>query len=224
LDVLVALNDEILAVVFAEALVDQSQLDELAVEDERTLRRLFSVEKGRATEVLAERLALRLSSADARERRRAHQALVALGGSAVTPLVGALAEPTRRHAACAALGELRDTSAVPALISLLEDGDADSRAVAARTLGAIRDPRSLDALVGAGNDGDADVRDAALDALDRFGAVVDVLGTAAFADSIDKRLGRIEADRARPLDDRGGPQRERPAPSFFKRFLGKRSS
>ena len=210
LEVLVALDDEVLAAVVAETLVDESEEEELTAAEERTLRRLFAGEKGPATDVLAERLTQRLSAADGRERRRAYQALVALGGAAVDPLVRALTDSERRHEAGAALGAIRDTRPVPALIALLEHGDADGRLVAARTLGAIRDPRSLDALVRAGKDADADVRDAALDALDRLGAVVDVLGTAAFAESIAKRLGMIEAEHPEPRA--GGAERQRATP------------
>jgi HEAT repeat protein len=178
-DLLVSLDDEVLATVFAETLMEEARQDPLTSEDEQALRSLFSVEPGRAAEVLAEGLAERLSAAGARERHSARQVLGTLGGVAVEPLIRALADPARREAACAALGALRDTRAVPALISLLGHADTQSRIRAACALGEIRDPRALDALVRAAGDDDPRVRDAALDAIGRLGYAIEFSGAAA---------------------------------------------
>jgi HEAT repeat protein len=186
LDVLVAMDDEIIAIVFAEALAKDDQREHLNDTDENDLRRLFDRDKGPASEVLADRLAERLSLGDAPARNRAHQVLVTLGGVAVPPLVDALSDPARRQSACAALAAIRDTRAVPALVSSLQRGDQATRALAASTLGAIRDPRALEALAEAAKDPAPEVRDAALDALDRLGTVADLLGAAALADSLSR--------------------------------------
>jgi HEAT repeat protein len=182
LDVLVGMSDEVLGVVFAEALLEDEELDELRPEEERALRRLFAA-KGPATELLAGRLALELDEPDQAFAHRTHQVLVALGSSALPSVVDALADPTRSEPACAALAAIRDVRAVPALVWLLGNGEPRGRAAAARALGAIRDPGAVDALVSASKDPDPDVRDAALDALDRLGTVVDLLGAAALASS-----------------------------------------
>ena len=219
-EALVTMDDEVLAVVFAETLVDDRQSEQLSPDEEAALRRLFDVEQGRATEILAERLALRLSAPNRGERRRALQVIVTLGGVAVEALVDALADTERRQAACAALAAIRDTRAVAALVSMLDSGDAAARAMAARTLGAIRDPRAVEALVRAGNDADPDVRDAALDALNRLGAVVDLLSAAALADSMRRRPANIEADRG-PLPPGGVDASAEPVRTLLQRLLGK---
>jgi HEAT repeat protein len=219
-EALVAMDDEVLAVVFAETLVDDPQREQLSSDEEAELRRLFDVEQGRATEVLAERLALRLSAPNRGERGRALQVIVTLGGVAVEALVDALADTERRQAACAALAAIRDTRAVAALVSMLDSGDAAARAMAARTLGAIRDPRAVEALVRAGNDEDPDVRDAALDAVDRLGSVVDLLSAAALADSMRARPGNSDADRA-PPQPHGVDASAEPFRALLQRLLGK---
>jgi len=185
LDLLTSLDDEVLAVVFAETLVEEADGD-LTPHEQAALRVLFDIEQGHGTTVLAERLAHRIGATDEPERRRAHQTLVALRSAAVPPLLDALRDPARRDAACDALAMIRDVRPVPILLSMLERGDARERVLAARTLGAIRDPRALDALRAAANDAEPDVRDAALDALDRLGGMVKTLGTAVVADSSER--------------------------------------
>jgi HEAT repeat protein len=201
LDVLVRMNDEVLGAVFAEALLEDEELDELRPDEERDLRRLLAAQ-GHATNVLAERLALELDDPDVAFARRTHQVLVALGGSAVPSLVDALADPNRSEPACAALAAIRDVRAVPSLVWLLGNGEPRGRAAAARALGAIRDPGAVDALVSASKDPDPDVRDAALDALDRLGTVVDLLGAAALASSFDRRSDE-ENDEPSPANENG---------------------
>jgi HEAT repeat protein len=225
LDVLVGMNDEVLGVVFAEALLEDEELDELRPDDERALRRLFAA-RGHATDVLAERLALQLDEPDEAFARRTHQVLVALGSSAVRSLVDALADPDRSEAACAALAAIRDVGAVPALVWLLGNGKPTGRAAAARALGAIRDPGAVDALVSASKDPDPDVRDAALDALDRLGTVVDLLGAAALASSFERRPDE-EDDEPRPANENGTGRSPHDAPvhptarTLLDRLLGK---
>jgi HEAT repeat protein len=107
-----------------------------------------------------------------------------------------LGDPARRPAACAALGAMRQSRAVPALLALLEEPDAATRVVAARALGDIRDPSAVEGLVNAAGDPDVEVRDAAIDALNRLGSVVDVVGSAALVETLETRLQRRDAPRA----------------------------
>jgi HEAT repeat protein len=183
LELLVELEDENLAVVYAQTLVNDPDRAELTAQDEQDLRRLFAGPGGDEALALAGRLAERLGAHDARRRRCAHQVLVVLGATAVVPLIGALHDDARQHAACDALGQIRDTRAVPALIRALGNGDPQTRALAARALGDIRDGGALEALIHAAGDNDARVRDAALDALDKLRSLVAGLGVAALAES-----------------------------------------
>jgi HEAT repeat protein len=225
LDVLVRMNDDVLGVVFAEALLEEEELGELRPDEDRALRRLFAAQ-GPATDVLAERLGNELDDPDEAFARRTHQVLVALGGSAIPSLVDALADPARAEPACAALAAIRDVRAVPSLVWLLGNGEPRGRAAAARALGAIRDPGAVDALVNASKDPDADVRDAALDALDRLGTVVDLLGAAALASSYERRPDD-EDDEPRSANENGtrsSPYGAAPHPTartLLDRLLGK---
>jgi HEAT repeat protein len=221
LELLISMADEVLAVVFAEALVDDPQRAALSGDEEAQLRRVFDVERGRATMVLAERLVQRLASPDVRERRCVHQVIVVLGAVAVEPLVAALDDPARRAPACTGLAAIRDTRAVPALLPILDSASAQDRAMAARTLGAIRDPRALDDLMRAGKDADPDVRDAALDALDRLRSLVEALGAAALSDSADSRLEDSEGAQWPGGDNGLHPPLERSQRTLRQRLLGK---
>ena len=221
LELVISMADEVLAVVFAEVLVEDPQRAALTADEEAQLRRVFDIEQGRATMVLAERLVQRLASPDVRERRCVHQVIVVLGAAAVEPLVAALNDPVRRAPACAGLAAIRDTRAVPALLPILDSPSAQDRAMAARTLGAIRDPLALDDLVRAGKDPDPDVRDAALDALDRLRSLVEVLGAGSPSDSADRRLEHSEGAQ-RPGGNNGlHPPFERSQRTLRQRLLGK---
>jgi HEAT repeat protein len=180
------LDDESLAVVYAQTLANDPERDELTARDEEDLRQLFAGVGGADAAALAERLAERLADADEGRRRRAHQVLVTLGATAVIPLTAALQDPVRQQLACTALGQIRDKRAVPALVRLLGSGDTGARASAARALGDIRDGGALEALVHAASDSDARVRDAALEALDKLRSLVAGLGAAALAESLEK--------------------------------------
>jgi len=195
--VLADLDDESLAVVYAQTLANDPDRDELTAQDEEDLRRLFGSAGGADAAALAERLAERLGEADERRRRRAHQVLVTLGATAVVPLTAALQDPVRQELACTALGQIRDKRAVPALVRLLGSGDTGARAAAARALGDIRDGGALEALVHAASDSDARVRDAALEALDKLRSLVAGLGAAALAESLER--GAAEGGAPGPL-------------------------
>jgi HEAT repeat protein len=198
-DLLADLDDESLAVVYAQTVANDPERDELTGQDEEDLRRLFGNAGGAEAMALADRLADRLAEPDERRRRRAHQVLVTLGATAVMPLTAALHDPMRQEPACTALGQIRDTRAVPALVQLLGSGDTGARAAAARALGDIRDGGALEALVHAASDSDARVRDAALEALDRLRSLVAGLGAAALAESFEK--AGVEGDVPQPPAD-----------------------
>jgi HEAT repeat protein len=102
---------------------------------------------------------------------QAASALVAIGSSTKPPLRRTLTAPVwvaRRNAAWA-LGALKDSEAVPALIDALKDTDAGVREQVAWALGAIGDRRAVDGLIGALSDAAAGVRKQAAWALGALG-------------------------------------------------------
>lgn len=69
--------------------------------------------------------------------------------------------PQKRYIACELLGDLRDTSSVPALIAVLKDPDtyqASVASAAARTLGRLADAAAVPALIEALGSKDVDLR------------------------------------------------------------------
>jgi HEAT repeat protein len=102
---------------------------------------------------------------------QAASALVAIGAPTRPMLRSALDGPAwvaRRNAAWA-LGALKDSEAVPALIAALKDTDAGVREQVAWALGAIGDRRAVDGLVSALTDTAAGVRRQAAWALGALG-------------------------------------------------------
>lgn len=99
-------------------------------------------EYGRAVSLGAAAVGPLLSQAAFSFGTAAHEALVALGGSAVEPLTVALPD---RHAA-EALGEIGDPRAVEPLIAALQE-DGDHRAAVVTALGKLGDPRAVEALI-----------------------------------------------------------------------------
>jgi HEAT repeat protein len=190
------LEDESLAVVYAQTLANDQERDELTEQDETDLRQLFDRPGGADALALADRLTERLSEPDLRRRRRAQQVLVALGPTAVVPLTAALHDPARQQPACVALGQIRDKRALPALVRVLEAGEPEARVAAANALGDIRDAGALESLIRAASDSDARVRDAALEALDKLRSLVAGLSAAALAESIERAA--VEGPVPRP--------------------------
>jgi hypothetical protein len=176
--VLVELADEVHAVCYGETLVEDGGRASLTPDEEQAVRRLFAADSGPVAEVFAAELTQELG-ADGSGRALEGQMLVAMGPISVRPLVSALQHPTRRSAAAAALGGIRDVRAVPALVDLLSTPDPTVRLRAARALGEIRDPQALEPLIHASADENAEVRDAALEALDGMRSVITMLGAAA---------------------------------------------
>jgi HEAT repeat protein len=185
-ELLVDLDDEGLAVVYAQTLANDPARDELTEQDQEDLRRLIGNRGGAEALALADRMCERLADPDQDRRRRAYQVLVTLEATAFVPLTAALHDPVRQGAACAALGQIRDQRAVPALVRVLGDSTSPSRVAAARALGDIRDGAALEPLIRAATDRDARVRDAALEALDKLRSLVAGLGAAALAESIER--------------------------------------
>jgi len=99
-----------------------------------------------------------LESGDGVIRQSAREALVALGGVAVTPLTKALGPSTSqqvRWEAATALGVMNRIKSIPALVKALEDSDSDVAWLAAEALsgfGRNAWPALLSALVAGGNE------------------------------------------------------------------------
>ncbi len=91
---------------------------------------------------IVSRLIQNLSSRHAVERERGRAALVALGGPAVGPLLGAFASADERGRLeiCKALTEIADPAATRLLIQCLEDDHQDLRWIAAEGLLNIEGP------------------------------------------------------------------------------------
>jgi HEAT repeat protein len=195
IDTLVARCDELHAVEYTQVLVADPGRSSLDDEEKTAIRRLFMADSGPVAELFVSQLALRLG--EDRDRRVVPEALVAMGAVSVDPLIAALDDSDRRHAAAAALGALRDPRAVAPLVRVLSGDDSGARAASARALGSIRDPRALEPLIRASSDRVADVRDAAFDALDNMRSVVLALLAAAAIDS--------SHDPVAPVDGMAGP-------------------
>ena len=141
---------------------------------ERLLAGAAAADRGELARVAVDELA----NEDEARRGRAFAVVSALGEDGVGALRAALQQPHRAEAA-AALGRLRDSSALPALLDLLGDEQAPVRASAARALGEIRDPRAVEGLLAASTDTDFVVRDAAGEALNSLGTSAIVFAVAA---------------------------------------------
>jgi hypothetical protein len=183
-------EDPDLAVVFAEAIVEDPSYEPLDRDAGVILRRLTSSSGGSdVATALAERLVDRLRTGTPQSGARVGALLAGLGEDAVEPLMAALDDPATQRAVIPALGAVGDRRAVPELASLLFDEDPVIRVRAAEALGAIRDPQATEALLRATGDEDAAVRDAAQVALDALGNIGVILGVAALVQPI---LGRVE--------------------------------
>lgn len=80
---------------------------------------------------------------------QARVALAHIGEASLQPLLNELENPDHRvrRDSIEALGELKNPSAVPALISMLNDSDSYTRETIARALGRIRDTRAIPSLI-----------------------------------------------------------------------------
>jgi HEAT repeat protein len=99
-------------------------------------------------------------------------ALTAIGGAAVLPLIGRLeaSAPEARAAAAELLGRIGDRRAVPALQRTLDDADAEVVAAAAAGLGALGASSAVEPLFGLFAHPNAAVRRAAIAAVNSIGA------------------------------------------------------
>lgn len=134
---------------------------------------------------------------------QAASALVAIGAPAYEPLTKALRGPAwiaRRNAAWA-LGALRNSEAVTALIEALKDSDTGVREQVAWALGAIGDRRAVDGLMGALGDSAAAVRKQAAWAL---GAIGDSRAVSALTKSLKDPDAGVRKQSAWALGAIGG--------------------
>lgn len=129
--------------------------------------------------------------------------LASAGREAVEEIVDRWEEldvPARR-AAVEVLGQVRELSAVPFLLTCLrESEDADLRARAAHALGLLADPESCEVLVGALSDPQWPVRAMAAKALGRLGARRSV---APLADAVSDGAWWVRANAAEALRNLG---------------------
>ena len=176
---LLELDAQDLGVAFAGRLIRDGDHATIEAEDGVFLERLLAGAAAADRRELARVAVDELANEDEARRGRAFAVVSALGEDGVGALRAALQQPHRAEAA-AALGRLRDSSALPALLDLLGDEQAPVRASAARALGEIRDPRAVEGLLAASTDTDFVVRDAAGEALNSLGTSAIVFAVAAF--------------------------------------------
>jgi len=124
----------------------------------------------------------RLTTGDYYMRDEAFEALIALGGRAVLPLIDALDDDRGdvRQLAALALGRIGDVRATPPLMLALRTGDAKGRAGAAFALGEMGDPGAVPLLIAALKDESDPIRSAAISALGKLRpieAVVPLIAT-----------------------------------------------
>jgi HEAT repeat protein len=204
---------------FAKSLVqagDDAPRDE---GEQQLLEALLSRVQPSVRQAVARAATAELDTDDPGRRERAFLVLWCLRDAGVEALREALGQPQRIEAAWA-LGRLRDSTAIPDLLDLLDGDEARARAAAARALGQIRDPRAVEGLLRASTDREFVVREASTEALDRLGVSAVVFAIAAFVQPLlpGTATGRVEqasfplrsADHLRFLADRGTP--ESPAP------------
>ncbi|AKB52171.1 Phycocyanin alpha phycocyanobilin lyase [Methanosarcina barkeri str. Wiesmoor] len=100
-------------------------------------------------EARAEKLVGSLGDEDKDVASASTNALIDIGGPAVTPLIEALKDenPQARSYAALALGEIRDKKAVEPLIEVLDDPSPEVRMNAAYSLGEIGDLKAVEPLI-----------------------------------------------------------------------------
>lgn len=139
------------------------------------------------------------ADAAADECRVCAEALAALGGSSLDPLIELLDsdEKDARRWAAHALGLIRDAKALPPLAAKLSDARSEVRQAAARAMGNLGEPSAIRPLMGILSDKDAEARRAAAEALGILGAkeAVDQLGNAARDPNEPMQLAIVEALR-----------------------------
>ena len=139
-----------------------------------------------------------LGDPDVELRAAAALALGAAGKPAAAILLAHLDDPAPqvRERVVAALGEIKDPSAVVPLIGKIQDGQASVRRAVSRALGQLGDRRAGSALVLVLRDADEAVRQSAVDALGRLGAAEAVAALAALGRDDPSESVRMAAVRA----------------------------
>lgn len=111
-----------------------------------------------------------------------------LAPRSVNQLIQALGrEGGYREPAAAVLGAIRDTRALEALHSIIDDRRADVRRVTVWALGELRDPRAAEPLMKATMDDEYVVRRQAGEALDSMGSIALMAGVANMIRSLESR-------------------------------------
>jgi hypothetical protein len=180
-DVLRDVQQPGMARALVEALVYQSGEDQLDEDDATLVPDVLSTEDGahESREVI-EVLILALSAEDEIVADRAEQLLVLLAPISADILKRELSDggaaPRR---AASALGKMRDSQALDALVNALDDPDPRVRAESCTALGELRDPAAVEPLLHATRDPEYIVRARAGSALDRIGTVAVMVGVTA---------------------------------------------
>lgn len=113
-----------------------------------------------------------LNDRDEITRRKAAAVLGEVGDSSVLPaLIKCLDDGAVRKTAVKAIGKIGDRSPVPLLMGLMKDGDSAMRWMTADALGNIGDKRAVPVINEALKDEDRQVRESAVNALVRIGNV-----------------------------------------------------
>lgn len=171
------------------------------------LRELFAtIEPAERQDILTTALTRAITGASA---LRARQVLAVDPPLAVRLLVARLDRPGERETVVQLLGELRDSGATSALVSVLQDDDPRTRRAAARALGELRDPEAVAALLRRAADRDFAVRDAAQRALDALGTAGVVWSVAAAAHGALEGAAELGGENRAQLTTPGRPDETR---------------
>jgi HEAT repeat protein len=130
--------------------------------------------------------------------RRALEALIAVDGPAVMPILARITDPQPavRMAAIEALGALRDRRALEPLLAALRDPDANVRLTATRALGKLGDPKAQEPLLQLLQAPGEEQRVAAVEAL---GALRDDRALKPLIKLLDDKQSRVRAAAAEAL-------------------------
>lgn len=169
-----------LSTVFAAALLEQADGNELSPGDRETLTSIMvDANEAQIAEVMR-LLVAGLCSYRAVVQGRAAELMRLLPDASVEALIGVLSDDEMgvgaRRRAAVVLGELKDTLAIGALSATIYDDDAELRRLGVQALGELKDPRTIEMLLAASRDTDYAVRRVAADALNELGTVAVVMG------------------------------------------------
>jgi HEAT repeat protein len=160
---------------------------------------------------IVDSLIVRLGDPNVDARVDAVDKLIQIGEPAVEPLIGALGDSSsekRRFSAAEALGKIKDSRALDALVDTLQDTSPQVRIEAAIALGEIRDPKAVKPLVRVLGDPEVHVIQYAADALGQIGdpsavkGLLDALSRRPRLRNLYEALAKIGAPGIRPFSAR----------------------